>query len=148
MPTLTKQYTLEITPEQFLKQCSSNELQEISLILDTHIKMKSSSSGKFKENLLTFHSEVRKLVPEDQYFLYRESLYKVKSEYKVSFLEFLLIGFTLPVTIQAMEIVNEICSNTSMKPDQIVQSMRLFNLLEVQRRNSITSKAQIIAHSD
>lgn len=42
MPILQKQYTLEITPEQFLKACSETELQEVNLLLDTYLKMKSN----------------------------------------------------------------------------------------------------------
>ena len=35
MPILNKNYTLEITPEQFLNACSRNELIETGLLLDS-----------------------------------------------------------------------------------------------------------------
>lgn len=36
MPKIEKVYTLEITPEQFLNTCSSNELQEIIVLLNSN----------------------------------------------------------------------------------------------------------------
>jgi hypothetical protein len=36
MPTLFKQYTLEVTIEQFLKACSDIELQELELRLPAY----------------------------------------------------------------------------------------------------------------
>jgi hypothetical protein len=35
MPTLNKQFTLEITPEQFLNNCSVSELIETQLLLSS-----------------------------------------------------------------------------------------------------------------
>lgn len=35
MPILNKNYTLEITPEQFLNACSRNELIELQMLLDS-----------------------------------------------------------------------------------------------------------------
>lgn len=40
MPKLEKLYTLEITVEQFLKSCSYEELQEVSLMIDNAIRIK------------------------------------------------------------------------------------------------------------
>lgn len=36
MPKIEKVFTLEITPEQFLNSCSSNELQEIVLLINSN----------------------------------------------------------------------------------------------------------------
>ncbi|UJF29868.1 hypothetical protein L0B70_00300 [Kaistella sp. 97-N-M2] len=41
MPTLNKIYTLTITPEQFVENCSTVELQELSLVLDSELKRRS-----------------------------------------------------------------------------------------------------------
>ena len=35
MPTLTKAYTLTVTPEQFLSACSVSELHEVQLLLNS-----------------------------------------------------------------------------------------------------------------
>jgi len=35
MPVLTKQYSLEVTPEQFLSNCSPEELYEVMLQLQS-----------------------------------------------------------------------------------------------------------------
>jgi hypothetical protein len=40
MPRLNKQYTLEVTVEQFLEACSLTELQEIDLLLNKFIDKK------------------------------------------------------------------------------------------------------------
>lgn len=145
MPTLTKQYTLEITPEQYLKACSSNELQEISLILDTHVRMKSNSSRSFARHFEQFHTDVRKIVPSADYEMAKSELVSIKSHYRMAFLDFLTIGFTMASALKALEFVNEICENTTMSPGQIVSSMRSFQNLENQRKISLVMKAQLIA---
>ncbi|MFP9114319.1 hypothetical protein ACLI1A_10265 [Flavobacterium sp. RHBU_3] len=33
MPTLNKQFTLEVTPEQFIRACSNQELYELHLLM-------------------------------------------------------------------------------------------------------------------
>lgn len=33
MPTLNKQFTLEVTPEQFIRACSDHELYELHLLM-------------------------------------------------------------------------------------------------------------------
>ncbi|GHB44562.1 hypothetical protein [Mongoliitalea lutea] len=38
MPKINKQFHLEVTVEQFLNACSLIELQELDLLLDTHLK--------------------------------------------------------------------------------------------------------------
>lgn len=38
MPKINKQFELEIKPEQFLLACSLLELQEVELLLDSHIR--------------------------------------------------------------------------------------------------------------
>lgn len=38
MPKLQKLFELVITPEQFLQACSLLELQEVELLLDSHIR--------------------------------------------------------------------------------------------------------------
>jgi hypothetical protein len=38
MPTLHKQFTLEVTIEQFLKACSDIELQELDLRLPAYLR--------------------------------------------------------------------------------------------------------------
>jgi len=35
MPTLTKVLTVTVTPEQFLENCSDNELKELDLLLQS-----------------------------------------------------------------------------------------------------------------
>lgn len=40
MPILNKQYTLEVTVEQFLNACSDIELQEIELLLPTKLNLR------------------------------------------------------------------------------------------------------------
>jgi hypothetical protein len=51
MPQLTKAYTLNITVEQFLENCSLSELQEVDLLLDKYINKKkySGNSEEFRE---------------------------------------------------------------------------------------------------
>lgn len=41
MPTITKIFTLTITPEQFVKNCSFVELEELSLVLVSEFKRRS-----------------------------------------------------------------------------------------------------------
>ncbi|MBO2546070.1 hypothetical protein J0871_16760 [Salegentibacter sp. BDJ18] len=36
MPRIQKAYTLDISPEQFLNNCSGTELQEIALLINTN----------------------------------------------------------------------------------------------------------------
>lgn len=36
MPTLDKVFRIDITPEQFLIQCSQSELIEVQMLLDSH----------------------------------------------------------------------------------------------------------------
>lgn len=36
MPKLNKAFTLELTPEQFLKQCSVTELHEIEMLMQSN----------------------------------------------------------------------------------------------------------------
>lgn len=36
MPTLDKVFRIDITPEQFLMQCSQSELIEVQMLLDSH----------------------------------------------------------------------------------------------------------------
>jgi glutaredoxin 2 len=45
MPKLNKQYTLEVTVEQFLEACSLTELQEIDLLLNRFIQYKIHTSS-------------------------------------------------------------------------------------------------------
>lgn len=35
MPEITKVYTIEISPERFLENCSDNELREIDLLIQS-----------------------------------------------------------------------------------------------------------------
>jgi len=53
MPKLNKQYTLEVTVEQFLEACSLSELQEIDLLLNKYIDDKFHTSA-IKKNEESF----------------------------------------------------------------------------------------------
>jgi hypothetical protein len=47
MPTLTKQYTLTVSPEQFLDACSANELHEVSLLLQSNRYQRKMLNGDY-----------------------------------------------------------------------------------------------------
>lgn len=49
MPKLNKQYTLEVTVEQFLEACSLTELQEIDLLLNRFIQYKTHTSAQHRQ---------------------------------------------------------------------------------------------------
>ncbi len=39
MPNITKQFHIDITPEQYLSACSKEELLELDLLLDKYLKI-------------------------------------------------------------------------------------------------------------
>lgn len=49
MPQLTKLYTVEITPEQFVKACSDIELQELDLNISGELRRRSKTAIKSLE---------------------------------------------------------------------------------------------------
>lgn len=54
MPKLDKNFTLEVTPEQFLRNCSKTELIEVDLLLQSphyQIKMYGSHTPEAKQKL-------------------------------------------------------------------------------------------------
>jgi hypothetical protein len=40
MPSISKQFFLEVTVEQFLDACSLTELQEIQLLIDSRVRIR------------------------------------------------------------------------------------------------------------
>jgi hypothetical protein len=71
MPKLQKSFELVITPEQFLQACSLLELQEVELLLDSHIRRaeekelrKAYTEGEWSGD--KFREEVRRPVPFDR----------------------------------------------------------------------------------
>ncbi len=48
MPKLEKIFTLEITPEQFLNNCSQDELKEIDLLIQSNFYQKRINAAKCK----------------------------------------------------------------------------------------------------
>ena len=56
MPKLDKIFTLEVTPEQFLRNCSKTELIETDLLLQSphyQIRMFGSHTPEAKEKVIT-----------------------------------------------------------------------------------------------
>ena len=69
MPRIQKAYTLDISPEQFLNNCSGTELQEIALLINTakyQSKMREGVSFyEAKENIMNLGEEkLKKTVPQ------------------------------------------------------------------------------------
>lgn len=81
MPKLNKQYTLEVTVEQFLEACSLTELQEIDLLLNKFMVSKTllpqikinqesfdqkweASRNKFQERMEQYKNHNEKTLPE------------------------------------------------------------------------------------
>ena len=61
MPILNKNYTLEITPEQFLNACSRNELIETVLLLDSPaIQRKVNEHSDDSDEILEIPSSIPK----------------------------------------------------------------------------------------
>ncbi len=52
MPTINKQFTLEVTPERFLEACSPEELIELEMLL---------SSNRFQHEIRVHKSQLKLL---------------------------------------------------------------------------------------
>ena len=50
MPTINKQFSLEVTPEKFLEACSLMELMEIELMIGTYIRRKKAKEANKNQN--------------------------------------------------------------------------------------------------
>lgn len=60
MPKIQKVFTLEITPEQFLNACSSEELQELDLLLSSpRYRQKMNPDWMFGKNEIENPNQLR-----------------------------------------------------------------------------------------
>ncbi len=91
MPKIQKSFELSVTPEQFLQACSLLELQEVELLLDSHIRRAEekklreaysegeSSGDKFRQAIrkaIPFDTETQKLL-EGNYTLQIEPYHPI-----------------------------------------------------------------------
>jgi hypothetical protein len=121
MPSLNKQYTLEITPEQFLNACSRNELIETGLLLDSPAIQRKVSD----------HDDVN-VGP-------RPVL--IRHDRSISILAQMTKVFPLN-SVQASAIVAEIVELVNLSPSDVLTLMPHFQKLERLRIKSLVQSPQ------
>ncbi len=57
MPVLNKQFTLQVTVEQFLRACSNIELQELELLLPAELNLRIGKQNQYKNYESLNHEE-------------------------------------------------------------------------------------------
>ncbi|MFY0481434.1 hypothetical protein ACI6PS_02415 [Flavobacterium sp. PLA-1-15] len=126
MPELNKYFKLEITPEQFLNACSSNELQETDLLLNRsefQIKM-----GRNYRNSDNSDGPRPVLIPHDRPNSILNQMSIVFPQNKV----------------EASNIIAKIVELVNLSPSDIITLMPEFQKLERLRIKSLVSSPQII----
>ena len=113
MPTLNKNYTLEITPEQFLNACSRNELIETGLLLDSPAIQRKVTDDDI----------------QDSHNLSAEFVNQVNSMFRSDSLE-------------AERILFEITSKSRLQDFEVIGLMPLFQKLERLRIKSLVKCPQ------
>lgn len=142
MPTINIQHAIDITPERFLRECSSVELQELSLLLykqlsrsqypafyaaesvvKRYFKLHPGLSEEFKTNNASF---IETLHPYE--FAAFSKAYDLFGEHQV---------------IEAFEQIREISKISPLVPDEVLKLLQEFLNLEKIRIKSLTKKPQL-----
>jgi hypothetical protein len=123
MPILLKQYTLEITPEQFLNACSKYELVETDFLLNSV-------------------SIQKKMHPDDADTLEAGVLASNSGE------AFEKTALMFPSnSIEASEIIFQITSKSMLVAKEVLELMPLFQKLERLRIKSLVKLPQLLPES-
>jgi hypothetical protein len=142
MPELTKTYQLNITVEQFLKACSNNELQEIDLLLAGYLNPKKEMFLRNED--LKYIGELKCLINMLDFNKHILNIKKIPFFLRKVFLDFLKLGYSLDEAMDAVNVVNEMTSHSSISADEVVFLMKFFSRLEKIRIQSLVKKPQAL----
>lgn len=136
MPTLNKQFSLAVTPEQFINACSDNEIRELHLLLnskrfDSCFPEDLSSSGKCLQ------------IPENyQAKISKQGIIGMQSsiEFQIVFDQCVKLFGEDPQ--EAIKVISDIVVLTGMPASKIIPGMPLFKNLEALRVKHLVQKPQ------
>lgn len=142
MPTINIQHQIDITPERFLRECSSVELQELSLLLDKQLSRSQNNAFYAPESVVKQYFKLHPGLSEE-FKTNNASFFETLHPYEFAAFSKAYDLFGEHQVIEAFKQIREISKISPLLPGEVIGLLQEFLKLEKIRIKSLTKKPQL-----